>query len=74
VDRLLALDVGGNMTVLRHDAYYRDRDDMPEDVRAADNWDHPDALDTALFLQHLDHLKAGLALRPDPEIARRNKH
>lgn len=21
-----------------------------------------------------DHLKAGLALRPDPEIARRNKH
>lgn len=60
VDRLRTLDIGGSLTVLPHDAYYRDRDDMPEDVRAADNWDHPDALDTELFLQHLDHLKAGL--------------
>ena len=60
VDRLRHLDIGGSLTVLPHDAYYRDRDDLPEDVKAADNWDHPDALDTALFLRHLDHLKAGL--------------
>jgi len=66
VDRLRQLDVGGSITLLAHDAYYRDRDDVPEDLRAADNWDHPDALDTPLFLRHLDHLKAGLPVeRPN---------
>lgn len=60
VERLRALDLGRSLTVLPHDAYYRDREDMPADVQAADNWDHPDALDTELFLRHLDHLKAGL--------------
>jgi uridine kinase len=49
---------------LCHDAYYRDRGDLPAVERAALNYDVPDALDTPLFLQHLRALRAGLAVRP----------
>jgi uridine kinase len=62
VERLQQLDVGGALTVLPHDAYYLNRDDMPAEVRETNNWDHPDAIDTTLFLQHIDHLKAGLTV------------
>ncbi len=51
--------LGHAVAVLAHDAYYLDRADMPAAVRDAVNWDHPDALDTALFLRHIDGLKAG---------------
>jgi uridine kinase len=59
VDQLVRGDGGGAVAVLRHDAYYRNRADMPEAVRATDNWDHPDALDTGLFVAHIDTLRAG---------------
>jgi uridine kinase len=42
-----------------HDAYYRDRDQLPHDARGEVNWDHPDALDTELMIDHLQTLRAG---------------
>ncbi|MCC6191148.1 MAG: uridine kinase [Anaerolineales bacterium] len=42
-----------------HDAYYRNRDDLPPALRAANNWDHPDALETDLMVAHVRALKAG---------------
>lgn len=42
-----------------HDAYYRNRDDLPPVLRAANNWDHPDALETDLMVAHVRALKAG---------------
>jgi uridine kinase len=52
------------VSTLCHDAYYRDRRDLPAAERATLNYDIPDALDTALFLEHLRALRAGLPVRP----------
>lgn len=62
VDEILDHSVGASVSVLRHDAYYLDRARMPEVLRVSDNWDHPDALENALFCSHLDRLKQGMAV------------
>lgn len=48
-----------NIVVLQHDAYYRDRSDLRFEERARLNYDHPDALETELFVRHLEQLIAG---------------
>src|ERR1700752_2997606 len=45
--------------VLEHDRYYRPRDDLRLEERAALNYDHPDSLDTDLLVGHLHELRAG---------------
>lgn len=62
VDRILRGPVGEYVSLMPHDAYYLSRSDMPVAVRAAENWDHPDALDNPLFCRHLDELKSGHAI------------
>jgi uridine kinase len=47
------------VTVLEHDRYYRDRNDLRLEERAALNYDHPDALETDLLVEHVRELKAG---------------
>jgi len=47
------------VTVLEHDRYYRDRNDLRFEERLALNYDHPDALETDLLVRHLRSLKAG---------------
>jgi uridine kinase len=47
------------VTVLDHDRYYRDRNDLRLEERAALNYDHPDALETDLMVRHVHELKAG---------------
>ena len=47
------------VTLLDHDRYYRDRNDLRLEERAALNYDHPDALETDLLVQHVRELKAG---------------
>ncbi len=47
------------VTVLEHDRYYRDRSELRLEERAALNYDHPDALETDLLVQHLVALRAG---------------
>ena len=49
----------GQVTVLDHDRYYRDRNDLRLEERAALNYDHPDALETDLMVRHLHDLRAG---------------
>src|SRR5262245_29409818 len=44
---------------LPHDAYYHGPERMPPPLRDARNFDHPDALDTALLVKHLQDLRAG---------------
>jgi uridine kinase len=48
-----------HVTVLDHDRYYRDRNDLRLEERAALNYDHPDALETDLMVRHLHDLRAG---------------
>ena len=48
--------------VLEHDRYYRDRNDLRFEERAALNYDHPDALETDLLVRHVQVLKGGEAI------------
>jgi uridine kinase len=47
------------ISLIQHDAYYRDLGDLPPAQRAMQNFDHPDALDNKLLIAHLKELKAG---------------
>ncbi len=47
---------------LPHDAYYRDASNLPPAERSQLNFDHPDALDNDLLIQHLRQLQAGHAV------------
>jgi uridine kinase len=48
-----------SVTLLDHDRYYRDRNDLRLEERAALNYDHPDSLETDLLVHHVRELKAG---------------
>ncbi len=59
VRRILESLGGDQVTVLEHDRYYRDRNDLRLEERAALNYDHPDALETDLLVAHLEQLRSG---------------
>lgn len=48
-----------DVLLIQHDSYYRDRSHLPSEERANINYDHPDALETSLLIQHLKQLLAG---------------
>lgn len=48
-----------NVVYLAHDSYYRNLGDMPLDLKHKVNYDHPDAFDTDLLINHLEALRAG---------------
>jgi len=48
-----------SVSIIHHDAYYRDFIHLPEEERARVNFDHPDALETPLLVRHLMELAAG---------------
>lgn len=53
---------GNDITVLYHDNYYRVHDELPFEERRKINYDHPDALETELLINHLEMLKHGQAI------------
>jgi uridine kinase len=62
LERLCSGPWAESLAILPHDAYYRNRQDMPAVVRETLNWDHPDALDNELYLDHVDALSQGRAI------------
>lgn len=52
----------GEVIFLQQDSYYRNLEEMPLHLRESINFDHPDALDNELFIEHLKSLKAGRAV------------
>lgn len=48
-----------NITVMYHDNYYKAHDEMAYEERCLLNYDHPDAFDTSLMIEHLKELKKG---------------
>ncbi len=44
---------------LQQDSYYRNLGDLPLELRHQINFDHPDALDNELFINHVKALRAG---------------
>jgi uridine kinase len=56
----IVAEVGANNVVyLQQDSYYRNLGDMPLEIKRHVNFDHPDALDNDLLINHLETLKAG---------------
>ena len=53
----------GSVALMQHDSYYRDRSDLSYEARCELNFDHPDSLETSLMVEHLQHLRAGKAVR-----------
>lgn len=47
------------VTVIKHDNYYKAHDDMDYEERSRLNYDHPNAFDTELMIEHLKKLKNG---------------
>ena len=61
--RKLCETFGADVSVVYHDNYYKKHTDMTYQERAALNYDHPDAFDTALMVADLKRLAAGEATR-----------
>lgn len=61
VVRGLIRGLGGadHVGVIHHDAYYRDAAHLPAEERKRINYDHPDALETELLIEHLEALVSG---------------
>lgn len=47
------------VTIIKHDNYYKAHDDMDYEERSRLNYDHPNAFDTELMIEHLKALKRG---------------
>lgn len=47
------------VTYVQQDAYYKDLSHLPLEMRVKLNFDHPDAFDNELLLEHLSLLQAG---------------
>lgn len=50
---------GGDVTVITHDNYYKAHNDMTYEERTHLNYDHPNAFDTDLMIEHIRKLRNG---------------
>ena len=53
---------GEDVTVLMHDNYYKAHDDLSYEERSKLNYDHPNAFDTDLMIEHVRQLRAGILI------------
>ncbi len=53
---------GDDVAVLSHDNYYRAHNELPFEQRSKLNYDHPDAFETDMMIEHLKQLKEGKAI------------
>lgn len=51
------------ITILSHDFYYKRHDDITFEDRKKLNYDHPDAFDTDLMIEHIKELKKWKSIR-----------
>jgi uridine kinase len=58
----LISELAGDVAVLEHDWYYRDRSGLAQAEREDVNYDEPAALDNALLVAHLAELRQGRAV------------
>ena len=54
---------GADVSVLHHDSYYKRHDELTYEERTKLNYDHPDAFETSLLVEHLKALKAGRSIQ-----------
>lgn len=51
-----------SVVLICHDNYYKDSSHLPFEKRVEQNYDHPNAFDTELLIEHLKMLKDGKAI------------
>ena len=51
-----------NVILVEQDSYYRNLADMPLDERRQANFDHPDAIDSEMLMNHLKRLRLGQSI------------
>jgi uridine kinase len=61
-NRILESVAAREVIFLQQDSYYRNLDQLPLDIRNARNFDHPDAIDNDLLVEHVRALKSGKAI------------
>ena len=59
VDKIVARFEKENVTVIKHDDYYKDQSEMSMDERVKANYDHPFSLDNDLMFKHILSLVKG---------------
>src|SRR5262245_59288606 len=60
--RILECVSDEQIAFVQQDSYYRSLGEMPLELRRQINFDHPDALDNDLFINHVKALRAGEAI------------
>lgn len=64
----------GNVALIAHDSYYRAHDDLSYEQRTKLNYDHPDAYETSLLVEHLEALRQGQSIDvPTYDFTRHNR-
>src|SRR5207244_7910168 len=58
-NRILETVEASEVVFIQQDSYYRNLKDLPLDYRQLANFDHPDAIDNDLLVNHATKLKAG---------------
>ena len=59
ITRKLCENFGPDVSVINHDNYYKAHHNMPYEERAKLNYDHPNAFDTDMLIEHLKQLRRG---------------
>ena len=54
---------GDSVSILYHDNYYKQHDEMPYEERCKLNYDHPDAFETDLLIRDIQALRRGETVR-----------
>ena len=62
ITKRIVREFGGDVAVLHHDSYYKAHDELPYAERCKLNYDHPNAFDTDLMLEHIRQLKQGKSI------------
>ncbi len=60
--KILEAVKASEVVFIQQDSYYRNLKDLPLDYRQVANFDHPDALDNELLVNHVRKLRAGEAI------------
>lgn len=61
-NRILEAVSADEVAFIQQDSYYRDLDQMPLDYRRKVNFDHPDAIDNDLLVEHVRAIREGKAV------------
>ena len=60
ITRKLVEKFGKDVSVIKHDNYYKAHHEMTYEERSKLNYDHPDSLDTDLMIEDIKKLKSGV--------------